>query len=213
MPGTEGGERRPWQEVVYFGAMIGILVFANWGRPQGDDAGIWSAIFTAKWYVSGAFALVLAVALVTWFTRDEMSEWVDNTWTFAKQILPLLFAGVLVAGFLLGSPEGGQGIIPDAWVAKMVGGNSLWANLFASVAGALMYFATLTEVPILEGLMRSGMGKGPALALLLAGPALSLPNMLVIHSVLGTRKTGAFVALVITLSTVAGLIYGAVLPG
>ena len=209
LPGTEDGGRRPWQDVVYFGAMIGILVFANWGRPQGDDAGIWSAIFTAKWYVSGAFALVLAVALVTWFTRDEMSEWVDNTWTFAKQILPLLFAGVLVAGFLLGSPEGGQGIIPDAWVAKMVGGNSLWANLFASVAGALMYFATLTEVPILEGLMRSGMGKGPALALLLAGPALSLPNMLVIRSVLGTKKTAVFVALVVALSTVAGLIYGA----
>ena len=209
LPGAEDGGRRPWQDVVYFGAMIGILVFANWGRPQGDDAGIWSAIFAAKWYVSGAFALVLAVALVIWFTRDEMSEWVDNTWTFAKQILPLLFAGVLVAGFLLGSPEGGQGVIPDAWVAKMVGGNSLWANLFASVAGALMYFATLTEVPILEGLMRSGMGKGPALALLLAGPALSLPNMLVIHSVLGMRKTGAFIALVITLSTVAGLIYGA----
>ena len=132
-------------------------------------------MFAAKWYVSGAFALVLVVALVAWFTRDEMSEWVDNTWTFARQILPLLFAGVLVAGFLLGSPEGGQGVIPDAWVAKMVGGNSLWANLFASVAG----------------------------------PALSLPNMLVIRSVLGTQKTAVFVALVVALSTVAGLIYGA----
>ncbi len=208
MPGADDEGRKPWQDIVYFGAMVGILVFANWGRPQEGDVGIWSTIFAAKWYVSGAFAAVLAVALVAWFTRDEMSEWVDNTWTFAKQILPLLFAGVLVAGFLLGSPEGGQGIIPDTWVERMVGGNSLRANLFASVAGALMYFATLTEVPILEGLMRSGMGKGPALALLLAGPALSLPNMLVIRSVLGTKKTLAFIVLVVLLSTVAGLIYG-----
>ena len=209
LPGADDEGRKPWQDIVYFTAMVGILVFANWGRPQEGDAGIWATIFAAKWYVTGTFAVVLAVALVAWFSRDELGEWVDNTWTFAKQILPLLFAGVLVAGFLLGSPEGGQGVIPDAWVESMVGGNSLRANLFASVAGALMYFATLTEVPILEGLMRSGMGKGPALALLLAGPALSLPNMLVIHSVLGTRKTGAFIVLVVALSTVAGLLYGA----
>jgi len=213
MPDGGEGARKPWQDVVYFAAMLGILVFANWGRPQGDGAGIWATIFAARWYVTGAFAVVLAVALVAWFSREELGEWVENTWTFARQILPLLFAGVLVAGFLLGSPDGGQGIIPDAWVEGMVGGNSLRANLFASVAGSLMYFATLTEVPILEGLMRSGMGKGPALALLLAGPALSLPNMLVIRSVLGTRKTAAFIALVIALSTTAGLIYGAVLPG
>ncbi len=211
LPDADHG-RRPWQDVLFFGVMVGILVFANWGRPQAGDAGLWAAVFAARWYVTGALALVLAVALVAWFSRVELGAWVDETWTFTRQILPLLLAGVLVAGFLLGSPEGGQGIIPDAWVAAMVGGNSLRANLFASVAGALMYFATLTEVPILEGLMRSGMGKGPALALLLAGPALSLPNMLVIHSVLGTRKTSAFIVLVVVLSTAAGSIYGAVLP-
>ena len=213
MPDQGDGARRPWQDVLYFGAMIGILVFANWGRPQGDGGGLWAALFAAKWYLTGGLAVVLGGVLLAWFSRDELGEWMENTWTFARQILPLLFAGVLVAGFLLGSPDGGQGIIPDAWVEQMVGGNSLRANLFASVAGALMYFATLTEVPILEGLMRSGMGKGPALALLLAGPALSLPNMLVIRSVLGTRKTAAFIALVVALSTMAGMIYGAVLPG
>ena len=213
MPDQGDGARRPWQDVLYFAAMIGILVFANWGRPQGDGGGLWAALFAAKWYLTGGLAVVLGGVLLAWFSRDELGEWMENTWTFARQILPLLFAGVLVAGFLLGSPDGGQGIIPDAWVEQMVGGNSLRANLFASVAGALMYFATLTEVPILEGLMRSGMGKGPALALLLAGPALSLPNMLVIRSVLGTRKTAAFIALVVALSTMAGMIYGAVLPG
>ena len=205
-------ERRPWQDLVFFAAMIGILVFANWGAPQGDDGGVWATIHGARWFITGAFALILAVALWRWFERDELSDWLDNTWDFAKQILPLLFAGVLVAGFLLGSPGGGQGVIPDRWIEGMVGGNSVRANLFASVAGALMYFATLTEVPILEGLIRGGMGKGPALALLLAGPALSLPNMLVIRSVLGTKKTAAFIALVVVLSTVAGLIYGALFP-
>ena len=123
--------------------------------------------------------------------------------------MPLLLAGVMIAGFLLGGPGGGQGIIPGEWVSSMVGGNSFSANLFASVAGAFMYFATLTEVPILQGLIGAGMGKGPALALLLAGPALSLPNMLVIRSVMGTRKTLVFIGLVVVLSTVAGLLYGA----
>jgi uncharacterized membrane protein YraQ (UPF0718 family) len=122
--------------------------------------------------------------------------------------MPLLLAGVLVAGLLLGRP-GSEGLIPSRWVSDLVGGNSLWANLFASVVGAFMYFATLTEVPILQGLIGAGMGKGPALALLLAGPALSLPNMLVIHSVLGTKKTAAFVSLVIVMATVSGLIFGA----
>jgi uncharacterized protein len=212
LPDRDDGGRRPWQDIVYFAAMVGILIFANWGAPQGSEGGVWAAIHGAKWIITGVFALVLIGALVAWFERDELSDWVDNTWTFAKQILPLLFAGVVIAGFLLGSPGGGQGVIPERWIEGMVGGNSLQANLFASVAGALMYFATLTEVPILEGLMRAGMGKGPALALLLAGPALSLPNMLVIRSVLGTKKTAAFVALVVLLSTVAGLIYGALFP-
>ncbi len=138
---------------------------------------------------------------------SESRDWLNSTWDLAKQIMPLLFIGVLLAGFFLGRP-GHEGIIPSGWIASAVGGNSLGANLFASVAGAFMYFATLTEVPILQGLLGAGMGKGPALALLLAGPALSLPNMLVIRSVMGTKKTATFVALVVTMATMSGLIFG-----
>lgn len=139
--------------------------------------------------------------------EDELGQWFSSSWIFAKQILPLLFIGVLVAGLLLGRP-GSEGLIPSAWVSAAVGGNSLGANFMASFAGAFMYFATLTEVPILQGLLGSGMGKGPALALLLAGPALSLPNMLVIRSIMGTQKTVVFVCLVVVMATVSGLIYG-----
>ena len=208
MPAEETG-RAFWQDGLYFAAMIGVLVFANWARPAAGESGAWAAVHSARWVITGAFGLALAVFVWRWFDKDERADWCESSWTFAKQIMPLLFAGVLVAGFLLGGPGGGQGVIPRAWVASMVGGNSLEANLFASVAGAFMYFATLTEVPILEGLISAGMGKGPALALLLAGPALSLPNMLVIRSVLGTRRTLAFVGLVVLFSTVAGLAYGA----
>jgi hypothetical protein len=125
-----------------------------------------------------------------------------------KQIFPLLFAGVIAAGFLLGRP-GHQALIPAQWVSSLLGGNSLWANLLASVAGALMYFATLTEVPIVQGLLGAGMGKGPALALLLAGPALSLPSMLVIGSVMGVKKTATFYGIIVIMSTIAGMLYGA----
>jgi uncharacterized membrane protein YraQ (UPF0718 family) len=152
-------------------------------------------------------AAVIGLSIITGTDKGETREWFAQTWDFAKQILPLLLFGVLIAGLLLGRP-GHEGIIPSEWVTAAVGGNSLWANLFASVAGAFMYFATLTEVPILEGLLGAGMGKGPALALLLAGPALSLPNMLVIRSVMGTKKTIIFVSLVVILSTVCGMIYG-----
>jgi len=154
------------------------------------------------------FALgVAGLILVTSTSKGEAGDWFQSSWGFAKQILPLLFLGVIFAGALLGRP-GHEGLIPSDWVSAAVGGNSLWANLFASVSGAFMYFATLTEVPILQGLIGNGMGKGPALALLLAGPALSLPNMLVIRSVIGTKKTAVFVLLVVILSTAAGLIYG-----
>ena len=208
MPDADSG-RSLWQEGAYFAVMIGILIFANWAQPTEGSGGIWASIFAAKWIITGVFGVALAFMIWRWFKKDELTDWTESSWTFAKQIMPLLLAGVLVAGFLLGGPDSGQGIIPREWVSSMVGGNSVQANLFASVAGAFMYFATLTEVPILEGLLSAGMGKGPALALLLAGPALSLPNMLVIRSVMGTRKTLVFISLVMALSTLAGLLYGA----
>lgn len=156
--------------------------------------------------IAFSIGIVAFVGLLT-TTRGETESWFMASWDFAKQIMPLLLAGVLVAGLLLGKP-GSEGLIPSSWISGLVGGNSFWANWFASVVGAFMYFATLTEVPILQGLIGAGMGKGPALALLLAGPALSLPNMLVIRSVLGTRKTVAFVALVVVMATISGLIFG-----
>ena len=144
--------------------------------------------------------------------RDEDNrEWTMASWDFAKQILPLLAIGVLIAGFLLGSTHGDTamaGVIPESWIAGLVGGNSVLSNFFASIVGAFMYFATLTEVPILQGLMAAGMGKGPALALLLAGPSLSLPNMLVIRGVMGTQKTIVYVVLVVIMATISGLLYG-----
>jgi len=243
--------KRPlWQNALYFASMVGILVFANWGKPQ-ESTGLWQAIYTAKWGITGGFAIAFAVILVVWFGLDlwkaaaaalptalvallfpqepmapfavgvvglvavtgsskgESRDWLEQTWGFARQILPLLFLGVLVAGALLGRP-GHEGLIPSGWVSAAVGGNSLGANFFASIAGAFMYFATLTEVPILQGLLGAGMGKGPALALLLAGPALSLPNMLVIRSVMGTRKTVVYVTLVVVMATISGMIYGTV---
>ncbi len=265
------GDNRPlWQTLIYFAAMVGILVFANWGQPQ-HNTGFWHAVWSHKWAITSGFAVIFGVTLVLsvgiawwkmalvglatlvswtvsveWFLpafgshlqgyeqglpyaamipfavaviglsivlsigrrSDDAIAWIDQTWEFTKQITPLLLIGVLIAGFLLGRP-GEEGMIPSEWVASLVGGNSLWANLFASVVGAFMYFATLTEVPILQGLIGSGMGKGPALALLLSGPALSLPNMLVIRSVMGTQKTLVFVSLVIAMSTLAGWAYGA----
>jgi len=294
-----------WKNALFFAVMIGVLVFANWGKPndfyfettdgntiraavvqapeqntqsgfylvklaEGPRAGeqinipianivqqkpvpgFWTTLWSNKWIITALFALALALILILWFsiptwkiliaalpvailalalpnagmmvmipfaaaviglswatstTKGQAEQWFSSTWTFAKQILPLLFLGVIVAGALLGRP-GHQGLIPSAWVSRALGGNSLWANLFASVAGAFMYFATLTEVPILQGLIGAGMGKGPALALLLAGPALSLPNMLVIRSVMGSQKTIVFVTLVIIMATISGILFG-----
>jgi uncharacterized membrane protein YraQ (UPF0718 family) len=261
--------RSLWKTALYFAAMVGILVFANWGKPQ-QATGLWYVIWQSKWLLTSFFGLMLGTILVTWlgvrwwkmallilatvitwllsanwivptygpylpgfehglpyaamipFTvatiglsivlsvgkrSEESNAWFDQSWTFAKQITPLLLYGVLIAGFLLGRP-GEEGMIPGSWVASLVGGNSLQSNFFSSVVGALMYFATLTEVPILQGLIGSGMGKGPALAMLLAGPALSLPNMLVIRSVMGTQKTLVFVSLVVVMSTFTGWFYG-----
>ncbi len=154
-------------------------------------------------------AAAIALSIITSTDKGESGEWFTQTWDFAKQILPLLLYGVLIAGLLLGRP-GAEGLIPSEWISELVGGNSFGANFFASIVGAFMYFATLTEIPILQGLISNGMGKGPALALLLSGPALSLPNMLVIRSVLGTKKTIIFVCLVIVMSTMSGIIYGAI---
>ncbi|HPA76491.1 MAG TPA: permease [Deltaproteobacteria bacterium] len=250
MLGGDDGMRPLWQNILYFAAMIAVLVFANWGRPQAET-GFWHLVYASKWIITAASAAGLGVMLVAWFAvpvlkvvavaaittvfslafphtpmvgfmvgviglsfltstqEGEMQEWFSGSWGFAKQIMPILFAGVLVAGFLLGRP-GHEGVIPSVWVSSLVGGNSLFANFIASVAGAFMYFATLTEVPILQGLMGSGMGKGPALALLLAGPAVSLPNMLVIRSVIGTGKTVVYVTLVIVMATISGFLYGTV---
>jgi len=158
---------------------------------------------------------IIALSVVTILDKvdEENKAWTIATWDFAKQILPLLAIGVVTAGFLLGSTHDGKviaGVISNEWISALVGGNSVFSNFFASIVGAFMYFATLTEVPILQGLIASGMGKGPALALLLAGPSLSLPNMLVIRGVIGTQKTVVYVSLVVVMATITGLIYGSI---
>lgn len=252
-------ETRPmWQTALHFFTLVVILVFANWGAPgAGDTTSAWYFIWANKWYITGAFGLVLvwsmiyilklkswqvlagaaitvlsaflfanplismvvgiaavsSIALMDKSDDGENREWILSSWGFTKQIVPLLAIGVVIAGFLLGSTHDDvsiPGVIPNEWIAWLVGGNSVSANFFASIVGAFMYFATLTEVPILQGLIASGMGKGPALALLLAGPSLSLPNMLVIRGVMGTQKTVVYVLIVIVLSAIAGLIFGAI---
>lgn len=195
--------------IVYMFSMVGILVFVNWASSSGGSP-LWDAIYGAKWFISLGFAFVLIYAIIRWFNKDERIAWVVATRDFSLQILPLLFGGVLVAGFLLGRP-GHDALIPSAWIAGLLGGNSLFANFFAALSGALMYFATLTEIPIIQGLLGAGMGQGPALALLLAGPSLSLPSILVIGGELGWKKTLTYVGLVVALSTIAGMGFGAML--
>jgi len=199
-------ERALWQEGIFLLSMVGILVFLNW-VPSGGTLPVWDLIYRFKYFITAAFAVLLLYVILRWFRRDELGQWVAATRDFAVQILPLLFAGVLVAGFLLGRP-GHRALIPESWIVRLVGGNSLRANLVASFAGALMYFATLTEVPIMQGLLGAGMGQGPALALLLAGPSLSLPSILVIAGELGWKKTLTYVLLVVVMSTAAGFAYG-----
>ena len=252
--GFDGEEDQPprtlLQNALFFGTLVAVLVFANWGRPAGES-GLWWLVWMIRWKLTTAAGLALALILVRWFrlawwkpalaavpvaffaiifpshpavsfsagavglsiilAREdgELYEWLSSSWGFTKQIIPLLFAGVFVAGFLLGRP-GHEGLIPSGWVESAVGGNSLGAVAFASIAGALMYFATLTEVPVLQGLMGAGMGNGPALALLLAGPALSLPSMLVLAGMIGWKKTLTYVALVVVAATGAGMLFGAI---
>jgi uncharacterized membrane protein YraQ (UPF0718 family) len=205
---AEHGARPPWQDATFLGTMVGILVFANWGAPN-QAVGFFAAIYGVHWPLTAALLVGLAWMTVRWYAKDELGQWVQATWGFAKQITPLLLGGILVSGWLMGRPGTDAGLLPSSWVAGVVGGNSLRANFLSSLVGAFMYFATLTEIPILQTLLGSGMGQGPALALLLAGPALSLPSMLVINSYLGPRKTVAYVTLVVIMATATGWLYGA----
>jgi uncharacterized membrane protein YraQ (UPF0718 family) len=207
LPDEEDKGRTLTQEAFFMLTLVLILIFAAFAKPAEGSTGLWPVIFAAKWFITAGLIIILVFMLKGWFVRDERVTWVQSTWGFMKQIFPLLGAGVLVAGFMLGRP-GHSALIPEHYIQSLVGGNSVWANLFASVSGALMYFATLTEVPILQGLLGAGMGKGPALSLLLAGPALSLPNMLVIGGVMGVKKTATFCVIIVILSTIAGMIYG-----
>ena len=191
--------------LLLLGGLIGCLVFATW--PATSETAFFADVAPYKWILALASLGVALAAFLVW-KRDQGEEWLDQTWTLSKQILPLLFAGVLVSGIVFGTPTG-EGLIPRDWITGSVGGNSVLANLVAALSGALMYFATLTEIPILEGLLARGMGQGPALALLLAGPAISLPSLLVIRGVLGTRKTLVFALYVVVLATIAGKIFGA----
>jgi len=196
----------------------GLALFMGWQMTRLMSIKLWKILvgaiivtasaFLLPEYPQATFMLAIGVlSVILGFSEGPGREWLEATWEFAKQIMPLLLMGILLAGFLLGRPEH-EGLIPSAWISNLVGGNSLFANFFAALAGAFMYFATLTEVPILQGLIGSGMGQGPGLALLLAGPALSLPSMLVIQTILGTRKTIVFVSLVVIMSTFTGWIYG-----
>ncbi len=232
LPGFELGEeihrRALWKDTIFFGLMVVFLVFATWSEGEGT---FWNAVFAVKWYLAIGSLGLLFIVLKLWFGKDELKAWLGETYTSALLIMPLLFAGVMVAGFLLGRP-GHEALIPSRYVEAVVGARPdqffllaglsagpvhdliaslwpFWTCFFASISGAFMYFATLTEVPIIQGLMGSGMGQGPALSLLLSGPAVSLPSMLVINGVLGPKKTAAYVILVVVLSTVTGMAYGA----
>jgi uncharacterized membrane protein YraQ (UPF0718 family) len=218
---TTGGWHSIWANKWHITAVLSLLLSfslvyilkINWLHVT---LGILATAVSAILSNSPMIPMIVGMAALSVITlidkrASENKEWTLASWDFAKQIMPLLAIGVLIAGFLLGSTHDDtviSGIIPSEWIASLVGGNSLFSNFFASIVGALMYFATLTEVPILQGLIASGMGKGPALALLLAGPSLSLPNMLVIRGVIGTQKTFVYVVLVVVMATLSGIIYG-----
>jgi len=188
------------------GHQVGEVVRLAKSECSIEDVDTWvTRIHHVRWYLAGLMGLAVVVMSVSWLNREEFLEWMGNTWTFAKLLVPLLFGGVLIVGFL-------GALLPEEQVAALVGNNDFSSNLIASVIGCLFYFATLTEIPILEALMKNGMASGPALALLLAGPALSIPSILVIRSVIGNRKTLVFCGLVVIMATVAGMGYGAMFP-
>lgn len=218
---TSGGWYWLWAHKWYITSVFGVvLVFSliyilklKWQHVLPAAMATAASAFISSSPLIPMVVGIVAIAVITLIDKREPEnrEWTLSSWDFAKQIMPLLAIGVVIAGFLLGSTHdytAMAGVIPNEWIAKLVGGNSVFSNFFASIVGAFMYFATLTEVPILQGLLASGMGKGPALALLLAGPSLSLPNMLVIHGILGTQKTVVYVTLVVVMATITGLIYG-----
>jgi hypothetical protein len=193
-------------------SMVRVLKIAWWQVATVFAITLGSALFTSNPMIPMVVGIA-GVSLISLLDKKDPDnpEWILSSWGFTKQIVPLLAIGVVITGFLLGSTHDGttiRGVIPNSWISGLVGGNSLFSNFFASVVGAFMYFATLTEVPIVQGLLSAGMGKGPALALLLAGPSLSLPNMLVIRGILGTQKTVVYVSLVVVMATLTGLLYG-----
>lgn len=188
--------------VSLFVALLAFMILLNW---RGN------LIAANRWLFAGGAALVVLLLAFFWLTKEHWRLWGEETWDFIQRIVPLLFLGVIIAGFLVGRP-GAEGLIPAGWIEAAVGGNSILANLLASAAGALIYFCTLTEVPVLQALLGAGMGGGPALAMLLAGPALSLPNMIVIRSVLGTKKTAVYLVLVVLFSTITGYLFGLLYP-
>lgn len=201
-----------WPITALLAALLGLLLVRRWQWAPGPLlvlaalVGL-AALLRPQW---PELAMLIGIGgLMLQASRENAAgqEWVAQSWDFTRQIVPLLLGGVLIAGLLLGRP-GHEGLIPSHWVAWAVGDNSLASTLIAAVLGAFMYFSTLTEVPIVEGLLGAGMGKGPALALLLAGPALSIPNMLVIRTVLGTQKTLVYCLLVVAMATLTGYFYG-----
>jgi uncharacterized membrane protein YraQ (UPF0718 family) len=193
-----------WRIIILIGSLIGFMVFANFGDT---GTGILHAIYSIKWYPAVFFAATTVLSALLLFKKEMLREWLLSTLDYTLKVTPLLFAGVLTAGFLLGRP-GHEALIPPEWIENLLGGNSFATNVFAAAAGGLMYFATLTEVPIIQGLVGSGMGKGPALTLLLAGPAVSLPAIFVLAGILKWKKTLAYIGLVVIFSAIAGFLFG-----
>ncbi|MCS7203363.1 MAG: permease [Thermodesulfovibrio sp.] len=198
-----------YQIALHIFFMIAFLIFANLEKPSESAIAFWWSIYNLKWVLVILFLTVIIFISFRWFGKNELIQWIYQSWYYAYLIVPLLFIGILVAGFLFGR-FGHDGIVPSEWIYLILGENSFQANFIASIVGAFMYFATLTEVPIIQGLLNAGTNKGPALALLLSGPALSLPNMMIIMKTIGFKKTVVYVSLVITVATFSGMLFGVI---